>query len=73
MVPIAIRRDTLFEDYVMRTLIVLVLFWFLSALAHAELNVFACEPEWASLVKEIGGDKVNIDQTGPGIDMMRVL
>jgi zinc/manganese transport system substrate-binding protein len=30
-----------------------------SAQAHAALNVVACEPEWASLVKELGGDKVN--------------
>src|SRR5438045_1331369 len=28
--------------------------------AHASLNVLACEPEWAALVKEIGGDKVNV-------------
>jgi zinc/manganese transport system substrate-binding protein len=28
--------------------------------AHAALNVFACEPEWASLAREIGGDKVDI-------------
>lgn len=26
--------------------------------AHAELNVLACEPEWAALASEIGGDKV---------------
>ena len=26
---------------------------------HAALNVFACEPEWAALAQEIGGDKVN--------------
>ncbi|MFN2644600.1 MAG: metal ABC transporter solute-binding protein, Zn/Mn family, partial [Burkholderiales bacterium] len=26
--------------------------------ASAALNVFACEPEWAALAKEIGGDKV---------------
>lgn len=26
--------------------------------ASAELRVFACEPEWAALVKELGGDKV---------------
>ncbi len=24
------------------------------------MNVFACEPEWASLAKELGGDKVNV-------------
>lgn len=28
--------------------------------ARAELRVFACEPEWAALVKELGGDKVNV-------------
>lgn len=28
--------------------------------AQAALNVFACEPEWASLVQEIAGDKANI-------------
>jgi zinc/manganese transport system substrate-binding protein len=26
---------------------------------RAELRVFACEPEWAALVMELGGDKVN--------------
>lgn len=28
--------------------------------AYADLNVFACEPEWASLVKELGGDRVKV-------------
>jgi len=31
--------------------------------AQAALNVVACEPEWASLVKELGGDKVNVSST----------
>jgi len=26
--------------------------------AHAALRVFACEPEWAALAKELGGDRV---------------
>ena len=26
--------------------------------AHATLQVFACEPEWAALASEVGGDKV---------------
>lgn len=26
--------------------------------AHAALNVFACEPEWAALAQEVGGDKI---------------
>lgn len=29
-----------------------------AAPAHATMNVFACEPEWAALATEIGGDKV---------------
>lgn len=29
--------------------------------AQADLNVFACEPEWASLAHEIGGDAVETD------------
>jgi zinc/manganese transport system substrate-binding protein len=28
--------------------------------AYANLSVFACEPEWGALAKEIGGDKVSI-------------
>lgn len=28
--------------------------------AAAALNVFACEPEWAALARELGGDKVNV-------------
>src|SRR3954463_12540359 len=28
--------------------------------AVAAVNVFACEPEWAALVHEIGGDKVSV-------------
>jgi zinc/manganese transport system substrate-binding protein len=34
---------------------------FLLALpAHATLNVFACEPEWAALTQQLAGDKTNI-------------
>jgi zinc/manganese transport system substrate-binding protein len=32
----------------------------LSTPAHANLNVFACEPEWGALSTEIGGDKVSV-------------
>src|SRR3954463_14848495 len=28
--------------------------------ALAALNIFACEPEWGALAKEIAGDKANI-------------
>ena len=29
-----------------------------SAFAESKLNVFACEPEWSALAKEIGGEKI---------------
>lgn len=29
--------------------------------AHAKLRAFACEPEWGSLLKELGGDRIDID------------
>jgi len=31
-----------------------------SQLSHAELHVLACEPEWASLATELGGDKLKV-------------
>jgi zinc/manganese transport system substrate-binding protein len=39
---------------------VLLAFTAFGSLAHAALNVVACEPEWAALAKELGGDKVNV-------------
>jgi zinc/manganese transport system substrate-binding protein len=32
------------------------------AQAQAAINIFACEPEWAALAREIGGDKVSVYQ-----------
>lgn len=29
-------------------------------IAHARLEIFTCEPEWASLATELGGDRVNV-------------
>lgn len=31
-----------------------------TASAHASLRIFTCEPEWASLAHEIGGDRVDV-------------
>lgn len=28
--------------------------------AHAALNVFACEPEWGALARELGGERLNV-------------
>jgi zinc/manganese transport system substrate-binding protein len=32
-----------------------------AAPAHANLKVFACEPEWGALLNELGGDKLDVD------------
>lgn len=44
-----------------------LLFLAAANLAHAELNVFACEPEWAALVKELGGNDVRIYAATTGL------
>ena len=36
------------------------LLWTYAGMAQATLNVFACEPEWAALAKELGGDQLQI-------------
>ncbi|MBU0687970.1 MAG: zinc ABC transporter substrate-binding protein [Gammaproteobacteria bacterium] len=36
-----------------------LVFLLLSNTAHATLNVFACEPEWAALTQELAGDQAN--------------
>ncbi len=40
--------------------IMFLIFIFYSQIAQAKINIFACEPEWASLAKEITGDLANI-------------
>ena len=42
----------------MRTLLFLLILLGCSGTAFARLQVFACEPEWAALAREIGGDQV---------------
>lgn len=47
----------------MKTAFKVLLVSFATALAWpavAALNVFACEPEWAALAQELGGDKVSV-------------
>ena len=44
----------------------MLLLLLLSGNVHAALNVFACEPEWAALTRQLAGDKVDIyTATGP--------
>lgn len=38
----------------------LAVFLMATQTAQAALNVFACEPEWAALARELGGDKVTV-------------
>jgi zinc/manganese transport system substrate-binding protein len=40
---------------------------------YAALNIFACEPEWGALAKELGGDKVSVyTAVGPLQDPHRI-
>ena len=43
----------------MKRLLFTLALW-LPLAAHAALNVFACEPEWGALAREIGGDAVKV-------------
>ena len=43
----------------MRSVMLILIILLLPVSASAELRVFACEPEWAALAEEIGGDLVN--------------
>lgn len=36
-------------------------------LARAELNVFACEPEWGALARELGGERVKVYAATTGL------
>lgn len=38
-----------------------------STFAHADLNIFACEPEWGALAQELGGDKVTAYNATTGL------
>jgi zinc/manganese transport system substrate-binding protein len=40
--------------------LLLITLVFLSPALQARLNVFACEPEWASLVEELAGDRASV-------------
>lgn len=41
--------------------------------AHAKLKVFACEPEWGSLVRELAGDKVDVDVATSALQDVHVI
>jgi len=45
----------------------------LPATAHAKLRVFACEPEWGSLVTELAGDKVDLDVATTALQDVHVI
>lgn len=45
----------------------------LPSVSHAKVNAFACEPEWAALLSELGGGQVSVYQaTSPKQDPHRV-
>ncbi len=54
-------------------LLLAVAFAAASAPAHAKLKVFACEPEWGSLVAELAGDKVDLDVATTALQDVHVI
>ncbi len=49
------------------------LVFLLPAVSHAKISAFACEPEWAALLSELGGKQVSVYQaTSPKQDPHRV-
>jgi len=51
----------------MKKIILSLLLLVASSSAMAELNIFACEPEWAALSHELGGDKVTVFSATTGL------
>jgi zinc/manganese transport system substrate-binding protein len=51
----------------------LLLFAVLAAPAQAKLQVFACEPEWGSLVGELAADKVDVDVATSALQDVHVI
>src|SRR5512135_421088 len=45
---------------IMQRIFGLLFLLLLAGNAHAALNVFACEPEWAALTQQLAGDKVSV-------------
>jgi len=51
----------------MKNFIYILLLLLVTSPSVAEINIFACEPEWASLSKELGGDKVSVFSATTGL------
>lgn len=47
-------------EQIKRYLFIILFFSLWANNSHSAINVFACEPEWASLVQILGGDKVSV-------------
>jgi len=43
-----------------KSCLLLLILLFLSPAGQARLHVFACEPEWASLITELAGDRASV-------------
>lgn len=57
----------------MSRLLIALMLALAAPLAHATLRVFACEPEWEALARELGGDRIEIyAATTPQQDPHRV-
>jgi zinc/manganese transport system substrate-binding protein len=48
------------QKFIFTKTFLFLFFWGYSHVAYSKVNVFACEPEWGALAREIGGDNVNV-------------
>jgi zinc/manganese transport system substrate-binding protein len=56
-----------FLEIEMRKLLLFLSLVLVQLPVHAALNVFACEPEWAALAMELGGDKISVYSATTGM------
>lgn len=53
-------NESVCERYAVAKIFIYVALLLITTHAHAALNIFACEPEWAALSQELAGDKADI-------------
>lgn len=73
VMPAAIMKSLASRTRLSRMLLPLLLGAAVIAPAQAKLRVFACEPEWGSLVHELAGDKVDVDVATSALQDVHVI
>ena len=71
--PAVTMKSVAFKSVAFRVCLPLLLATAVVAPAQARLRVFACEPEWGSLVHELAGDKVDVDVATSALQDVHVI